>query len=175
MALTTPYEVTSYRRATQAKGEAVTRRWLLIPALLALAAALYATASTAASPAWTTERYYTHETWHAFADIGKKDNGGPDDIYAAQQALENTDGASVGVINGYGVNLRPPYVFFHWTATLTAGTLTLESAINLRNKTATYPIAGGSGRYTGARGTVTLTDAGNKGTLATVHYQRSQP
>jgi hypothetical protein len=140
--------------------------------LLALAATLYATASTAASPAWTTERYYSHETWHAFADVGKKDNGGPADIYAAQQALESTGGATVGAINGYGVNLDPPYVFFHWTATLTGGTLTLESAIDLRNKTSTYPIAGGTGRYAGVRGTVTLTDAGDKGTLATVRYRR---
>ena len=150
----------------------MTRRSLLIPALLALAATLYATTSTAAPPAWTTERYYTHETWHAFADLGKKDNGGPDDIYAAQQALTSTNGASVGAINGYGVNLHPPYVFFHWTATLTGGTLTLESAVNLKNKTSVYPIEGGTGHYAGARGTVTLTDAGKKGTLATVRYTR---
>jgi hypothetical protein len=150
----------------------VTRRWLLIPALLAITATLYATASTAASPAWTTERYYTHETWHAFADVGKKDNGGPADIYAARQALESTGGATVGTIDGYGVNLDPPYVFFHWTATLPGGTLTLESAIDLRNKTSTYPIDGGTGRYAGARGTVTLTEAGDRGTLATVRYRR---
>ena len=149
----------------------MTKRSLLIAPLLALAATLYATASTAAAPAWTIERYYTHETWHAFADVGKKDNGGADDIYAAQQALNSIDGARVGVINGYGVNLHRPYVFFHWTATLTSGTLTLESAINLENKTATYPIEGGTGRYAGARGTVTLTDAGRKGTLATIRYQ----
>jgi hypothetical protein len=140
--------------------------------LLALAATLYATASTAASPTWTTERYYTHETWHAFADVGKRDNGGPDDIYAAQQALKSTDGSSAGVINGYGVNLHTPYVFFHWTAALTDGTLTLEGAVDLRSKTSSYPIEGGTGRYAGARGTVTLTDAGRKGTLATVLYER---
>ena len=110
----------------------MTRRRLLIPALLAFAATLYATASTAASPAWTTERYYTLETWHAFADVGKKDDGGPADIYAAQQALKSTDGATVGVVNGYGVNLHPPYVFFHWTATLTGGTLTLENRTDTR-------------------------------------------
>ena len=150
----------------------MTRRWLLIPALLALAPALYATASTAAAPPWTTERYYTHETWHAFADIGKKDNGGPGDIYAARQTLTSVGGAAVGAVDGYGVNLHPPYVFFHWTAILSGGTLTLESAVNLRNTTVTYPIEGGTGRYAGARGTVTLTDAGRKGTLATVHYRR---
>ena len=111
-------------------------------------------------------------TWHAFADVGKKDNGGPADIYAAQQTLNGTDGARVGVINGYGINLHPPYVFFHWTATLTGGTLTLESAVNLKNKTASYPIEGGTGRYAGARGTVTLTDTGRKGTLATVRDRR---
>jgi hypothetical protein len=150
----------------------MTTRLLLIPALLALAATLYASASPAASRAWTTERYYTHETWHAFADVGKKDNGGPNDIYAAQQALETTDGATAGVINGYGVNLHPPYVFFHWTATLAGGTLTIESAVNLKNKTVVYPIDGGTGRYAGAHGTVTLTDAGNNRSLATVRYTR---
>jgi hypothetical protein len=144
----------------------------LIPVLLALAATLYLATSTAASPAWTTERYYTHETWHAFADVGKKDDGGPGDMYAAQQALKSTDGAGVGVVNGYGVNLHPPYVFFHWTATLAGGTVTVESAVDLKSKTSTYPIEGGTGRYAGARGTVTLTDEGRKGTLATVRYQR---
>ena len=150
----------------------MTKRWLLIPALLTLAATVYATTSTAASPAWTTERYYTHETWHAFADVGKKDDGGPADIYVAHQALNSADGTTVGAIDGYGVNLHPPYVFFHWTATLTGGTLTLESAIDLKNKTSTYPIEGGTGRYSGARGTVTLTDAGDRGTLATIRYRR---
>ena len=52
------------------------------------------------------------------------------------------------------------------------GTLTLESAVSLKNKTTIYPIEGGTGRYAGARGTVTLIDAGNKGTLVTVRYQR---
>ena len=150
----------------------MTRRPLLMFAGLAVAATLYATTSTAASPAWTSEHYYTHETWHAFADVGKRDNGGPDDIYAAQQTLGNTDGTTAGVINGYGVNLHPPYVFFHWTVTLAGGTLTLESAIDLKNTGSAYPIEGGTGRYAGARGTVTLTDAGDKGTLATIRYRR---
>ena len=59
-----------------------------------------------------------------------------------------------------------------WTATLAGGTLTLESAVNLKDKVATYPIAGGTGRYAGALGTVSLTDAGKKGTLVTVRYER---
>jgi Allene oxide cyclase barrel like domain len=149
----------------------VRTRRLLVPALIAIVAIAYATASSAGSSSWIVERYYTDETWHAFADIGAK-NGGPDDVYAAQQSLKTTDGRNVGVVNGYGVNLHPPYVFFHWTATLAPGTLTLESAVNLKNKVAPYPIAGGTGRYAGARGTVTLTDAGNKGALVTVRYTR---
>jgi hypothetical protein len=35
-----------------------------------------------------------------------------------------------------------------------------------------YPIEGGTGRYAGARGTVTLTDAGSKRSLVTVRYRR---
>lgn len=143
---------------------------ILVGALIL--ATTYVASSSASSAGWIVERYYTSETWHAFADIGKKDNGGPDDVYAAQQSLKGVDGKSVGVINGYGVNLHPPYVFFHWTAALSSGTLTLESAVDLKNKTATYPIEGGTGHYAGARGTVTLTDAGKKGTLVTLNYQR---
>jgi hypothetical protein len=40
------------------------------------------------------------------------------------------------------------------------------------DKSATYPIAGGTGRYAAARGTVTLTDAGKNRSLAVVRYQR---
>lgn len=141
---------------------------LLIATAVAVA---YAAGSAAAPNAWTTEHYVTKETWHAFADVGKKDNGGPDDIYAAQQDLKTADGQQVGVVNGYGINLHPPYVFFHWTAALQRGTLTIESAINLRTNPIVYPIEGGTGRYRGARGTVTLTDNGSKGTLVTVRYR----
>jgi hypothetical protein len=146
-------------------------RSLLIPALLAAAAVTYATASSAASPSWTVERYYTSETWSSFADVGAK-GAGPGDVYTSQQSLTASDGKVVGVVNGFGVNLHKPYVFFHWTASLHAGTLTLESAINLMDKSATYPIAGGTGRYAAARGTVTLTDAGKNRSLAVVRYQR---
>lgn len=144
---------------------------MLIFGLLVIATIAYATTSAAAPPSWKVERYYTTETWHAFADIGAK-KASPDDLYAAQRSLKTPDGRSAGVVNGYGVNLHPPYVFFHWTATLAGGTLTLESAVSLKDKVATYPIAGGTGRYAGVRGTVTLTEAGDKGTLATVRYTR---
>jgi hypothetical protein len=146
-------------------------KWILSAGMLAVAATLYAATSSAAPQAWTVERYYTTETWHAFADIGKRDNGGPDDVYAAQQSLKTLAGRTVGVVNGYGVNLHPPYVFFHWTAMFTGGSLTLESAVDLKGKPATYPIEGGTGRYAGVRGTVTLTDAGSEGTLATIRYR----
>jgi hypothetical protein len=136
---------------------------------LALAAVYAATAAASSSP-WTVERYLTVESWHAFADVGTK-SAGPDDIYAAQQRLETPSGHVVGVVNGYGVNLHPPYVFFHWTASVAGGTLSIESAISLRQKTAVYPIEGGTGRYAGARGTVTLVDEGAKGTLVTVRYR----
>lgn len=137
--------------------------------LLALVAT-YAAAAGAAPSAWTVERYRTVESWHAFADVGTK-RAGPDDIYASQERLETPSGRVVGVVNGYGVNLRPPYVFFHWTASVGGGSLSLESAIDLRQKTAVYPIEGGTGRYAGARGTVTLLDEGSNGTLVTVRYR----
>jgi hypothetical protein len=147
------------------------RSMLLLVATLCAVAVTYAATSPAAPNAWTTEHYLTKETWHAFADVGPKENGGPDDIYAAQQKLTTPDGHAVGMVDGYGVNLHPPYVFFHWTATLHGGTLTLAGAINLKTKTAVYPIEGGTGRYAAARGTVTLTDAGSKGSLVTVRYR----
>jgi hypothetical protein len=34
-----------------------------------------------------------------------------------------------------------------------------------------YPIEGGTGRYAGVRGSVTLTDAGSKGSIVTVRYR----
>jgi len=150
----------------------MTKQWLLIPAIVAAAATVYVTASTAAAPTWTVERYTTSETWHAFADIAKKDNGGPDDVYAAQQTLKNLDGTSAGIVNGYGVNLHPPFVFFHWTASLAGGTLTLGGAVDVSRKTAVYGIEGGTGRYAGARGTVRLVEVGDNNTLATVRYNR---
>jgi hypothetical protein len=130
---------------------------LLLTATLAAVTATYLASSSAAA--------------NTFADIGKKDNGGPDDIYAAQQTLKTPEGEDVGTVNGYGVNLHPPYVFFHWTATLPSGTLTLESAVNLRTNPVVYSIEGGTGHYAGASGTVTLTDDGSKGTLATIRYR----
>ena len=144
---------------------------LLLTASVVAVAVTYAAGSVAAPNAWTTEHYVTSETWHAFADVGSKD-AGPTDIYAAQQNLKTTAGQNVGVVNGYGVNLHPPYVFFHWTATLRGGTLTIESAVNLKSRATVYPIEGGTGRYAGAHGTVTLTDMGSRGTLVTARYRR---
>ncbi len=144
---------------------------LLLAATIGAVAVTYATQSAAAPNPWTTEHYMTKESWHAFADVGKKDDGGPDDIYAAQQQVKTPSGQAIGLVNGYGVNLHPPYVFFHWTGTLRGGTLTLMGAVDLRSKTAVYPIEGGTGRYAGVRGTVTLTDAGSKGSFVTVRYR----
>lgn len=144
---------------------------ILALSLVAAAAVVYTAGSSANESPWTVERYYTAETWNSFADIGGK-GAGPGDVYTSQQTLTTPDGKTVGLVNGYGINLHKPYVFFHWTATVDTGTLTLEGAINLRNKAATYAIEGGTGRYTGARGTVTLTDAGKNRSLATVRYQQ---
>ena len=97
---------------------------LLVPALLALGAIAYVSAPTIASPPpWTLERYYTNETWHAFADIGNK-SAGPDDVYAAQQSLKTLERARGRRRQWvWRESPRPPYVYFHWTATLDGGTL----------------------------------------------------
>ena len=140
-------------------------------AILAAVGGVYATVSPAKTTTWTEERYYTAQTWSAFADVGSK-GAGPGDIFVAQQSLKDGDGRSTGMINGFGVNLHPPFVFFHWTATLATGSVTVERAVNLRSATTTYPITGGTGRYDGVRGTVTVSDAGKKGSLAVLRYER---
>jgi hypothetical protein len=139
--------------------------------VLAEAAIAYGTSSSAAT-GWKVERYFASETWSSFADIGKKDNGGPGDVYTSQQSLETADGTTVGAVNGFGVNLHRPYVFFHWTAKLRDGTLTVESAVDLMRKAAIYPISGGTGRYAGVWGTVTVSKAGNNRSLVVVRYRR---
>lgn len=142
-------------------------------AAVVIAVGVWAATSSATTSGAAVERYYTAPTWSAFADIGVKDNGGPGDVFTAQQSLRTVDGTSVGVVNGYGINLHKPYVFFHWTAALDDGsTLTLMGAVSLHDKVTVYAIEGGTGRYDGARGTVTLSDAGKKGTLVVVHYRR---
>jgi Allene oxide cyclase barrel like domain len=97
---------------------------------------------------------------------------GPGDVYTSQQSLSTTDGHHVGVDNGFGVNLKKPYVFFHWTASLDGGTLTIGAVIDLMDKRATYPINGGTGRYAGTRGTVTITDAAKNRSLVVVRHER---
>jgi hypothetical protein len=144
----------------------------LYVSVVLVAAILFVKASSATSGNWIVERYYASETWSSFADIGKKDNGGPGDVYVSQQSLSTIDGRHVGVVNGFGVNLRKPYVFFHWTASLDGGTLTIGSAIDLMGKRASYPVDGGTGRYAGARGTVTITDASKNRSLVVVRYER---
>ena len=139
----------------------------------ALLTAIVFVKTSSAGPANSiVERYYVSEAWSSFADIGKKDNGGPGDVYTSQQSLTTTDGHLVGVVNGFGVNLKKPYVFFHWTASLEGGTLTIGGAIDLMDKAATYPISGGTGRYAGTRGTVTITDAAKNRSLVVVRYER---
>ncbi|MGN6473619.1 MAG: hypothetical protein ACTHK4_08235 [Mycobacteriales bacterium] len=81
------------------------------------------------------------------------------------------EGHEIGVVNAYGINLHQPYVFFHWTATLQGGTLTLITAIDLKTRTAVYPIEGGTGRYAGPAAQ-SPSDKGSKGSLVTVRYRR---
>ena len=65
-------------------------------------------------------------------------------------------------------------MFFHWTATLSGGTFTIASAIDLKASPSVYPIEGGTGRYAGVRGTVTLTDGRSRGTGVTIRYESAQ-
>lgn len=147
--------------------------------LLALVATL-GIAGTLATPAGssgaTTERYLATEVWHSFADIGKASasSGGPTDVDVAQLRLSTPDGRGAGVANGYSINLRRPYVFTHWTATLSRGTLTLEGVMSGAPKAGPQRLAivGGTGRYEGAHGTVTVSDAGAGRTLAVVRFAR---
>jgi hypothetical protein len=147
------------------------RSRIALAALAAIvAAALYVATGAATSTGWVVERYYTHQTWDAFADLGSK-GVGADDIDVYQQSLTTLDGKNAGVVNGYGMNLHAPYVYFHWTAFVARGTVTLQSAIDLKNPIQTFPIDGGTGSYAGARGTVTASNAGKHGTLVVVRYK----
>ena len=147
--------------------------------LLTLAATI-GIAGTLATPAgsndWTTERYYASEVWHSFADVGKASpsSGGPADLYVSQLRLTTLDGRRAGIANGYSIRLRRPYVFEHWTASVAQGTLTLEGAMSQAPTAGPQRLAivGGSGRYEGAHGTVTVTDAGSDRSLAVVRFAR---
>ena len=135
----------------------------------ALATALIAGAVTAAGAPTSrsaTERYYVSETWHAFS--GTPGKGKPTDIYTFQSALTTKAGAKTGLVNGYAVNLRPPFVAWSLTAMVPGGTLTMNSTVSQESKPRLLVITGGTGRYLGASGTVRLTDAGDHGDLAVV-------
>jgi hypothetical protein len=106
------------------------------------------------------------ETWHAFS--GTPGSGKPTDIYTFQSALTTQAGKKTGMVNGYAINLRPPFVAWNLTAIVPGGTLTLASVVNQESKPRVLVISGGTGRYLAARGTVRLTDAGDRGDLAIV-------
>ena len=150
----------------------MTRPTVAIAGAAALATALIAGAATApAAPTarTTTERYYVSETWHAFS--GTPGKGKPTDIYTFQSALTTRTGKKTGIVNGYAINLRPPFVAWSLTANVPGGTLTMASIVNQENKPRVLVISGGTGRYLGASGTVRLTDAGDHGDLALVTLQ----
>ena len=146
-----------------------TRPTLAIAVVIALATMLIVGAVTAPAAPTTgpaTERYYVSESWHAFSGIPGK--GKPTDIYTFQSALTTQKGKKTGTVNGYAINLRPPFVAWSLTAIVPGGTLTMASVVNQESKPRVLVISGGTGRYLGAGGTVTLTDAGDRGDLAVV-------
>ena len=124
------------------------------------------TALAAPTTGSATERYYVSETWHAFS--GTPGKGKPTDIYTFQNTLKTEAGKKTGIVNGYAVNLRPPFVAWSLTATVAGGTLTMASTVSQESKPRVLVITGGTGRYLGASGTVRLTDAGDRGDLAIV-------
>ena len=111
------------------------------------------------------ERFYIHETWNGFSGI--KGKAKPGDVYVFQDVLSDMHGTRVGTANGAAIDLRPPYVGWNATAVLPGGSLTVAGTYSLGGVRELF-IVGGSGSYDGARGTVTLSDAGAKGDLATV-------
>jgi Allene oxide cyclase barrel like domain len=150
------------------------KRLLLTTAAAVLIALVEPTALPASDDGVVTERYYAFETWSSVSDIGRPNPGdtGPGDVYLSRQRLSTLDGRRVGTAHGYIVGLRAPFVFSHWTAMLPKGTLTLEGATSLRTTgTQRFVIVGGSGGYDGARGTVSVSDAGKNGSLAVVRYR----
>ena len=121
---------------------------------------------SAASAGSGTERFYVSEIWHSFT--GTAGMGKAGDVYAFQSTLKTTAGKKAGTLNGYGLNLRQPFVAWHVTAILSKGTLVLASVQNMQAQRRLLVITGGTGRYLGARGTVALTAAGSRGELATL-------
>lgn len=150
------------------------KRLLLTTAATGLTALVATTALPAGGDGIVTERYYAVETWSSIADNGRPNPGrtGPGDVYLSRQRLTTLDGTRVGTAHGYIVGLRKPFMFSHWTALLPNGTLTLEGATRTgTNVTQRLVIVGGTGRYHGARGSVTVSDAGTKGGLAVVRFR----
>jgi hypothetical protein len=150
------------------------KRLLLTTAAAGLTVLVGATGLPAGGDGVVTERYYARETWSSFADLGRANPGrrGPGDVYLSRQRLSALDGTTVGTAHGYLVGLRAPYVFSHWTAMLPKGTLTLEGAMRTgTNDPQRFVIVGGTGGYDGARGTVSVSDAGKMGSLAVVRYR----
>ena len=142
---------------------------ILVPAIVtALLSAPGAGASPAAStrPA-TIERYYVKETWHALGSS----KGGPGAVYVFQASVKTTGGTPAGAVDAYYTNLRAS-VFLNATVVLSDGTLVLAGSYPANGKRRVALITGGTGRYATARGTVTLTAAGDHGDLAVVAIAR---
>jgi hypothetical protein len=124
-----------------------------------------ATALPAGADGVVTERYYALETWSSVADNRLPNPGrtGAGGVYLSPQRLTTLDGTRVGTAHGYLVGLRAPYVFSHWTAMLPEETLTLEGAMRAgSNVSQRFAIVGGTGGHDGARGTVSVSEAGGE-------------
>ncbi|HEX2304036.1 MAG TPA: hypothetical protein VHH57_10475 [Gaiella sp.] len=150
------------------------KRLLLTTAAAGLTMLVAATALPAGDDDVVTERYYAAETWSSFADTGRPNPGraGPGDVYTSRLRLSTLDGTRVGTAHGYSVGLRAPFAFTHLTAMLPKGTLTLEGATNARtNGMQRFAIVGGTGGYDGARGSVSVSDAGKNGVLALLRFR----
>jgi hypothetical protein len=150
------------------------KRLLLTTAAVGLTVLVAPNALPAGGDGIVTERYYALETWSSIADNGRPNPGdtGAGDFHLSRQRLTTLDGTRVGTAHGYLVGLRTPYVFSHWTALLPKGTLTLEGATRVGTSVPQrFVIVGGTGGYDGARGTVSVSDAGKMGSLAVARYR----
>ncbi len=138
-----------------------TRPTLAIAGAAALATALIAGAVTAPAAPTTrsaTERYYVSETWHAFS--GTPGRASRPTSTRSRARSRPKAGKKTGMVNGYAINLRPPFVAWSLTATVPAAPLTMASTVNQESKPRVLVISGGTGRYLGAGGTVSVDGRG---------------
>jgi hypothetical protein len=132
----------------------------------ALAAALAFTSTGRASG---TTSYVTKQRAFAQVDVGKKGFSIGDSFIFSEQLLQG--GKAVGYDHVVCTHAADwPRSAEHCSGTVTLGASQLILAGDARRGPFTVAIVGGTGRYTGARGTADIASEGARGTL-TVHLR----